>query len=252
MVTKEVSLSFYDEDYFKKYGEKGYTLETTRWILKPFATSIGSLVSILGFKPQLRALDVGCAKGYFVKMLRGMGIEAYGVDISEYAVNNALDEVKTSLYRVDVESEVLPFKEGFFDLVISIATLEHLHLRRLPFTLLSIHRVLKPSGLLIINVPNPLNKVEAEKPDHITMLGMKGWIRLIKNSGFHYEPKLSKFFDSVRVKEIATLYILSRHSFNFMSMRIIFPKGMKDMVMYLMMLKRKLFTPNFSLIFRRA
>lgn len=245
--------SFYDKNYFERYGGTGYTPETAYWHLRPFATSISSLVKFyVRRKPSVRALDIGCAKGYLVKMLREGGIEALGVDVSEYTVNNALDDVKPYLHKVDVENEFLPFQHKFFDLIISHSTFEHLRLRRMPFILSEIHRVLKLGGLLIINVPSPLNKAEAEKPEHITMLSRKEWIKLIENLGFHYDSKLSRLFTNMNVKEIATLYILSHHSFQFMRKNFYFPKEMKTLAPYLIMLKRKLFAPNFSLIFNRS
>ena len=117
----------YDKDYFEKYSGTGYTLESTYLILRPFAVSIVNLMRFAKpFKSPVRALDIGCAKGYLVKMLRLEGIEAYGVDISEYAIQNSPSEIRQYLHRVDVETESLPFPEKFFDMIISIATFEHL------------------------------------------------------------------------------------------------------------------------------
>jgi SAM-dependent methyltransferase len=162
----------------------------------------------------------------------------------EYAVNNAPDEVKSYWRRVNVENDVLPFQEEFFDLIISLATFEHLHFKKNTLALSEICRVLKTGGLLIINVPNPYNKVEAEKLDHITMLSKKGWIELIEKLGLHYESKLSRVFDATRIKEIAALYTLSHHSFQFMGMHLYFSGKVKTLVAYLLMLKRRLFAPK--------
>ena len=45
-------------------------------------------------------LDFGCAKGYLVYALRLLGYNAYGVDISEYALNNCQHEVEDYLELV--------------------------------------------------------------------------------------------------------------------------------------------------------
>jgi len=198
-------------------------------------------------------LDVGCAKGYLVKLLRELKlVEAWGVDFSTYAVENCPNEIKSYLHRVNVENDALPFISDFFDLTVSFSTFEHLRSTRLPLTLSEIRRVLKNNGLLIINVPNPLNKVEAEKPEHITMLSKKKWIRLVENSGFHYRPKLSNLFDNLRVNEIAALYISLHNSFQLMGIHFSFPKGTETLVTYLIVLKRKFLPPTFSLIFSKA
>ena len=40
------------------------------------------------------ALDAGCAMGFLVEALRERGVEAYGVDISEYAISQVHPSVK--------------------------------------------------------------------------------------------------------------------------------------------------------------
>ena len=202
----------------------------------------------------IRILDIGCAKGYLVKMLREKGVDAYGVDISKYAINNAVDEVGGYFHVADVEKDVLPSPNMFFDVCVSMSTFEHLHRKSMSWTLSEIHRVLKPDGLLIINVPSSIiNKVKSEtEQGHVTMLTRKTWVRLIEKEWFSYDLKLSRLFDATRVKRIAELYVSSHHSFQFTTMHFCLPYGMKTLAKYLMVAKRKLFAPNFSLIFRRT
>jgi 2-polyprenyl-3-methyl-5-hydroxy-6-metoxy-1,4-benzoquinol methylase len=40
------------------------------------------------------ALDAGCAWGFLVEAFRKRGVEAYGVDISEYAIQNVHPEIQ--------------------------------------------------------------------------------------------------------------------------------------------------------------
>ena len=71
-------------------------------------------------------LDVGCAKGFLVKDLMAVcpGLEVFGVDISSYAIENALPEVKGRLQVANACE--LPFKDKSFDAVISINTIHNL------------------------------------------------------------------------------------------------------------------------------
>ena len=200
----------------------------------------------------IQMLDVGCSEGYLVKLLRERGIEILGVDISESCLNNAPNDIKPFLYKVNVEYEILPFQGEFFNFIMSMSTFEHLHINRLYFTLSEIHRVLKPKGLLIINMPSPFNKFEATVPGHITMLRIKEWISFIEKKDFNFESKLSQLFDVIRVKEIVNLYMSSDHSFQFMNLQFRFPYELKTLITNLMLLRRKLFAPNFSLIFSRG
>lgn len=73
-------------------------------------------------------LDAGCAMGFLVEALRERGVEAYGVDISEYAISQVADAVKPYCW-VGSLTEPLPRR---YDLVVTIETLEHLHAHDLP------------------------------------------------------------------------------------------------------------------------
>ena len=68
-------------------------------------------------------LDAGCASGYLVKALRERGVEAWGVDISPYAIAHAPESIRPF---VRVGSVTEPF-ERRYDLIVCIEVLEHLH-----------------------------------------------------------------------------------------------------------------------------
>ncbi len=93
-----------------------------------------------------RVLDIGCGNGdisaYFAR-----NNEQYGVDVSD----KRRDKNRTFEFCI-VNSEVLPFADDFFDVVISHHVIEHvddqkLHLRE-------IHRVLKSDGSAYLATPN--------------------------------------------------------------------------------------------------
>lgn len=75
------------------------------------------------FNPA-RVLDLGCAKGFQVQALRDRGIEAWGIDISDYAVSEASAEVEPFL-KVE-EYRNVHFPDEYFDLVIAMEVLEHI------------------------------------------------------------------------------------------------------------------------------
>lgn len=68
--------------------------------------------------PNERHIDVGCSFGWFVKRLEDQGIEAYGVDISKFAVDSAFSK---NVFVGD--SLRVPFDDGLFDIVWSIGVL---------------------------------------------------------------------------------------------------------------------------------
>ncbi len=103
----------------REYGYGGYRYDG-RW--RPVARDI---VAHFGLKPGMRVLDVGCGKGFLVKdlMLECPGLEAFGLDISHYALMHCEKEVIGRLHLGSAES--LPFPDGSFDCVLSLNTIHN-------------------------------------------------------------------------------------------------------------------------------
>jgi hypothetical protein len=81
----------------------------------------------LGLHEGDKALDFGCAKGYLVKALRLLYIDAYGVDISAYAIANAPRDVLSFVKRIPSARDFTPaFAGKQFKAVIAKDVLEHL------------------------------------------------------------------------------------------------------------------------------
>src|SRR5690348_9446822 len=113
----------YGEKYFdgpREVGYGGYRYDG-RWI--PVARDI---VARFGLKPGDRVLDIGCAKGFVVKDLMQVcpGLEAFGIDVSHYALMHCEPEVIGRLHLGTAET--LPFPDNSFAAVLSINTLHNL------------------------------------------------------------------------------------------------------------------------------
>jgi ubiquinone/menaquinone biosynthesis C-methylase UbiE len=111
------------EMYFdgpREYGYGGYRYDG-RWI--PVAEDI---IRHFGLKAGNRILDVGCAKGFLVKDLMKVcpGLEAFGLDVSEYALIRCEKEVVGRLHLGTAAR--LPFPDKSFDAVLSINTIHNL------------------------------------------------------------------------------------------------------------------------------
>lgn len=84
----------YDEDYFMRGKETGRSnYSAYEW--KPSLTipMVRSLIEFLDIRPGDNVLDIGCARGFYVKALRSLGVDAYGYDTSEWAVANCHPDV---------------------------------------------------------------------------------------------------------------------------------------------------------------
>ncbi len=113
----------FGKEYFdgsRAYGYGGYRYDG-RWL--PVARN---MIRHFELEPGMRVLDVGCAKGFLVKdfMLACPGLEAFGLDISEYALRHAPEELTGRLHLGSAVS--LPFPDSSFDAVISLNTLHNL------------------------------------------------------------------------------------------------------------------------------
>jgi 2-polyprenyl-3-methyl-5-hydroxy-6-metoxy-1,4-benzoquinol methylase len=100
----------------------------------------------------LKMLDVGCGQGYYVRDAIEEGIDAYGIDISTHAFENALAEVKD---RITFGSIIeIPFGDEEFDVMTAFDVIEHIQPKDTLNMVKEIRRVLKPGGIIIITTPN--------------------------------------------------------------------------------------------------
>ncbi len=97
--------------------------DPSHWVL--FFGVIADCI-VRDLKPKT-VLDAGCAMGYLVAALRDRGVDAYGVDISEYAISKVREDVRPYCLTGSL-TETLP--DGLpkhYDLVVTIEVLEHLY-----------------------------------------------------------------------------------------------------------------------------
>ena len=118
--------SVFDKEYFEQGPMTGKSLYTNyRWLPELTLPLCHHIVKYCGIQEEDRILDFGCAKGYIVLGLRMLGYEAYGVDVSEYAISQAPKEVNGYV------NHIKPFEDltgifGAVDWVLCKDILEHL------------------------------------------------------------------------------------------------------------------------------
>jgi SAM-dependent methyltransferase len=79
---------FYNQDYYERGIESGKSCyQNYRWVPELTVPMAMTIIEFLGLKRQDQILDFGCAKGYLVKALRMLHRQAWGVDISDYALS---------------------------------------------------------------------------------------------------------------------------------------------------------------------
>ena len=137
----------YGYDYWdgdRKYGYGGYHYDG-RW--RGVAERIAKHYQL---KPGQKVLDVGCGKAYLLYELTQVvpGLIVKGIDLSEYALSHAKDEIKQNLEYG--RAQELPYQDHEFDLVISLTTLHNLKVYELKKAIQEIERVSKGNSYIMV------------------------------------------------------------------------------------------------------
>jgi len=115
------------------------------------------LANLFSEKGIRRILDLGCGTGRHLLFLLKRGFEVYGLDGSP----NGLEIAKNWIKEENLSSELVcqkiehkfPYKDGFFDAVISIQVIHHNLMKDIIFTVKEIERILKPEGFIFFTFP---------------------------------------------------------------------------------------------------
>jgi ubiquinone/menaquinone biosynthesis C-methylase UbiE len=174
----------YGETYFdgpREYGYGGYRYDG-RWV--PVARDI---VAHFGLKPGMRVLDVGCGKGFLVKdlMLVCPGLEAFGLDVSLYALMHCEPEVVGRLHLGTAEK--MPFPDNSFDCVLSINTVHNFPRPRAIKVMREIQRLSR--GKAFVQVDSYYTPEQKEIFESWVLTAEfhdypAGWIKLFEEAGY--------------------------------------------------------------------
>ena len=163
----------YDRHYFDTaLGPVPYDRRHREW-MEFFDTIADHVVSEI--KPR-RVLDVGCAKGFLVEALRDRGVEAFGIDISEYAIGEVRPDIRP---YCRVASVVEPFGERY-DLITCIEVLEHLNEADGRAAIANICR--SAEDVLFSSTPG-----DFKEPTHVNVRPSSWWIERFAEHGFHLD-----------------------------------------------------------------
>ena len=175
----------FDKEFFdgeRKYGYGGYSYHPKYWtnVVKDF-------IDHYQLKDESRILDVGCGKGFmiydFLKANENFVVK--GIDISNYAIDNSIDEIKDKVSVGNAKN--LEFEDNEFDLVISINTVHNLEFNECIQALQEIERVSKKDKYVILDAYKNDNEKDRMFKWNLTaktILHIDEWKKLFHECGY--------------------------------------------------------------------
>lgn len=179
-LARKFEKEFFDGDRSHGYG--GFNYHPRFW--QPV---IPTFQHHWNLNSESSVLDIGCAKGFMLHDFAQLipGITVNGIDVSNYAIENAIEDMRPN---VQVASAVeLPFPDKSFDVAISITTIHNLEGDELIKALREIDRVSRRGSFITVDA----YRDEAEKERMLawnltakTILHVDEWRALFKEAGY--------------------------------------------------------------------
>lgn len=179
-IARRFDKEFFDGD--RRHGYGGFEYFPRFW--QPV---IPTLQRHFGLTAESSLLDVGCAKGFMMHDLAELipGITVKGVDISQYAIENTIEDMRPHVQVGNAAN--LPFPDKSFDIVISINTIHNLDRAECAKALREIERVARKGGFITVDAYR--NEEEKERMyawnlTARTIMSVDEWIAFFKEVGY--------------------------------------------------------------------
>jgi 2-polyprenyl-3-methyl-5-hydroxy-6-metoxy-1,4-benzoquinol methylase len=183
-------LSYYPSEYYGQLGTKFQRI-IERWVRVTAQRHVAFLTREL--PERARVLDVGCGRGVILGELADRGFEVHGVELR---VEAALGVDPRAEVRIAPRLADAGYAEESFHEVVVWHVLDHLEDPR--GTLAEAFRILRPSGRLVVAVPN-FSSVQArwagaawfhlDAPRHLFHFPRAALVRLLQELGFDVESE---------------------------------------------------------------
>lgn len=179
-IARKFGKEFFDGD--RKNGYGGFTYQSRFW--QPVVPTFQDFYRL---NAGDSVLDVGCAKGFMLHDFKELipGIKVAGIDISDYAIAHAMDDVKPFVQVANATK--LPYPDKSFDLVISINTVHNLERDDLAKALQEIERVSRRGSYITVDA----YRTEDEKRRMYnwnltakTIMSVDEWVQFFKDVGY--------------------------------------------------------------------
>jgi ubiquinone/menaquinone biosynthesis C-methylase UbiE len=179
-ISKQFGRDYFDGD--RRHGYGGFSYHPRFW-----TATVRHIRDAYQLPEDAAILDIGCAKGFMLYdfMLLMPKARLAGIDVSRYAIENALEPVKPFLQTGDAKA--LPYASKSFDLVLSINTIHNLPYEECKQSLREIERVSRKHAFVMVDAFRSEQQRQAMLQWVLTaetMLSTDDWLKLFAAAGY--------------------------------------------------------------------
>ena len=179
-IARQFGKEFFDGE--RRHGYGGFYYAPRYW--QPI---VPTFHEYYGLSKDSSILDVGCGKGFmlhdFAELIPGIKVE--GIDISTYAIENAIEDMKPFVKVGNAKK--LEYPDNSFDLVISINTVHNLPLEECKEALREIQRVTKKHAFITVDAYRNEEEKKSMREWNLTALTfmhVDEWVRVFEEVGY--------------------------------------------------------------------
>jgi len=175
---------------------------------------------IVSFKTPPKILDLGCGIGRHIFYANRMGLDAYGIDLSESAIKTAWEWAEREgflNYREKIKQgdiRKMPFPKNYFDFATSHGVLDSMYFEIAKEAVTELSRVMKKDGLFycdLISGDDSLHFREYDEEEVVQTMHESGTVQAYFNFA-KIRSLVDSFFDIVECMLIKKESVISNQS----------------------------------------
>ncbi len=179
-IARRFGREFFDGERSQGYGGFSYNARFWQPVVPTFRGHFG-------LKAGDSMLDVGCAKGFMMHDMAELnpGLVVKGVDVSDYAIENAMPDMKPHVQVANATK--LPFADKSFDVVISVNTVHNLPREACGQALKEIERVARRGAFVTVDAYRDeaeRKRMEAWNLTALTIMHVDEWKAFFAQVGY--------------------------------------------------------------------
>ncbi len=201
-------VSYQNEDNFLFYPNEEIIRFFSKYVKK--RTGITNYTNMSNVDNDLKVLDLGCGIGRHVFYVNEMGLDVFGIDLSvnainfckKWAISKGLKGLEDKFVQGDITK--LPWKENFFNIVISHGVLDSMGFNIAVKAVKEVYRTLDEGGLFycdLISGDDSWHSREFAGEEIIAGKHEEGTIQ----SYFNYNKIISLFKNRFKIEELVLI-----------------------------------------------